>query len=117
MGGVAGLVRLEPRGMWPGWTEPGAGWYGVAGQGEDQPYTQGWWKSCVVGAWEEDAAETWTEGVASTSNWPESGTGEAMPEVTDVSATGWNTCASASSWLEPGTEGAMPEATDLSATD
>ena len=43
------MVRLEPVEIWPGWTEPGAGWCGGAGQGGGQPHAQGWWKSSVVG--------------------------------------------------------------------
>ena len=86
------MVRLEPVEMWPGWTEPGAGWCGGAGQGEDQLHAKGWWKSWVVGASEVDAAETWMEGVASTSNASnglELRMGVAMPEVaTDVTAGG-----------------------------
>ena len=38
---MAGLVRLEPVEMWPGWTEPGACWCGGVGQGGGQPHAQG----------------------------------------------------------------------------
>ena len=65
------------------------------GPGGGQPHAQGWWKASVVGAFKVDAAEIWTEGVASTSNaWNglEPRAGVAMPEVTDLSATDWNAC-------------------------